>query len=313
MKVLFHENQLGLRGTTVALYDYAHYNETILGNTSYIAYPYDSDKTALDKFKDRFNDRMIEYKDFASLQYLAKSYDIKHAYFIKYGFNDGKLIPGINNFVHAVFDCSDKHGDVYCGVSKWLGDKYKVDYLPHIVSLPDIKDSYREHLNIPEDALVFGRYGGYDQFDVSYLEKVISHVLEANNNIYFLLMNTKPFSINNPRIIYIDSTTDVDTKTAFINTCDAMLHGRTEGETFGLSICEFLHQNKPIISNIECRDRNHIEILKDKGFYYEDALELFSILTDFKKNNYDFKNLIEEYKPENVINKFKEVFLDKRN
>ena len=31
-KIAFHSNQLGIRGTEVALYDYAHFNETILKN-----------------------------------------------------------------------------------------------------------------------------------------------------------------------------------------------------------------------------------------------------------------------------------------
>ena len=30
--VAFHSNQLGIRGTEVALYDYARYNEEISGN-----------------------------------------------------------------------------------------------------------------------------------------------------------------------------------------------------------------------------------------------------------------------------------------
>ena len=34
MKIAFHDNQLCERGTTVALYDYAHHNETILGNSA---------------------------------------------------------------------------------------------------------------------------------------------------------------------------------------------------------------------------------------------------------------------------------------
>ena len=37
MKILFIENHLNVRGTTLALYDYAHFNETILGNKSIIA------------------------------------------------------------------------------------------------------------------------------------------------------------------------------------------------------------------------------------------------------------------------------------
>ena len=38
MKVLFHTNTLNYRGTTVAVADYAKYNQDILGNESIIAY-----------------------------------------------------------------------------------------------------------------------------------------------------------------------------------------------------------------------------------------------------------------------------------
>lgn len=36
MKISFHSNQLGLRGTEVSLFNYARYNEEVLGNESII-------------------------------------------------------------------------------------------------------------------------------------------------------------------------------------------------------------------------------------------------------------------------------------
>ena len=36
MKIAFYDNSLCLMGTTVAIYDYANYNESILGNESFI-------------------------------------------------------------------------------------------------------------------------------------------------------------------------------------------------------------------------------------------------------------------------------------
>ena len=36
MKIAFHSNQLGLRGTEIALFDYAYYNRELLGNESII-------------------------------------------------------------------------------------------------------------------------------------------------------------------------------------------------------------------------------------------------------------------------------------
>jgi hypothetical protein len=38
VKIAFWDNGLGERGTTVALYDYAHFNEVLLGNKSIILY-----------------------------------------------------------------------------------------------------------------------------------------------------------------------------------------------------------------------------------------------------------------------------------
>ena len=57
VNIAFMSNQLGERGTEVAMYDYAHYNEKFLGNTSIILHYknhyFNSDK-AIEKFKNRF-------------------------------------------------------------------------------------------------------------------------------------------------------------------------------------------------------------------------------------------------------------------
>jgi len=57
MKILFHENFLNKRGTSVALFDYAYYNQEILNNESIIItnknLPNDSE--VLEKFKKYFN------------------------------------------------------------------------------------------------------------------------------------------------------------------------------------------------------------------------------------------------------------------
>jgi len=302
MKIVFHSNQLGIRGTEVALYDYAHYNESILGNVSYIAAPMYSDMQAHEKFKSRFENRLLLYSNLDEL----RSYNFDVAYFIKAGYNDGKLIQGVKNIVHYVFDGSTSHGDVYVGVSEWLSKKYNTEYLPHIVTLPEVNYSYREYLGISEEDVVFGRHGGFDQFDVPYLREAVEAA--ANAGIKFLFMNTSVFTNDHPNIIYLTPSYELETKAAFINTCDAMLHGRTEGETFGLSICEFLYYNKPVLTNLECRDKNHIELLKDKGLYYTNANELHSLLISFTKKNYNVKHLVTPYSPEEVMKKFKIIY-----
>ena len=51
MRIAFHSNQLSERGTEVALYDYAFFNEVGLGNESFIVSSGRGDLSALDKFR----------------------------------------------------------------------------------------------------------------------------------------------------------------------------------------------------------------------------------------------------------------------
>ena len=86
----------------------------------------------------------------------------------------------------------------------------------------------------------------------------------------------------------------------------------SEGESFGLSIAEYLHQNKPVITNIIARDRNHVEMLGMNGYYYENPDELYYMFKTINKN-YKHKSvihLVEEFSPRNVMNKFDKIFLN---
>ena len=81
MKILFHENELNYRGTSIALYDYADFNERYLGNESLIIY----NKTlptnhisGIEKFKKRF--QVIDYSDFKEVDSIIKK--MKSIYFM---------------------------------------------------------------------------------------------------------------------------------------------------------------------------------------------------------------------------------------
>jgi len=62
-----------------------------------------------------FKERVFEWK---------KSCDV--AYFIKYGNNDGKMIPGIQDIIHAVFQSYDPHGERYIYLSEWLAHRMRI-------------------------------------------------------------------------------------------------------------------------------------------------------------------------------------------
>jgi hypothetical protein len=68
-KIAFHTNQLSIRGTEVAIYQYAKYNEDILGNKSVIFTFPNRDMSAYEKFKERFEVVILEWWDYE--QYLT--------------------------------------------------------------------------------------------------------------------------------------------------------------------------------------------------------------------------------------------------
>ena len=165
---------------------------------------------------------------------------------------------------HAIFSNSPftREGwetkDRYAVISKYLTTKHSCskNYIPHMINMPnanDNKSAHREKYNIPGDAFVLGRYGGTDSFDIGYVHEAIKQILSEENNIYFLFANTDKF-YEHERIIYTPQLIDMDEKASFIQCCDAMIHGRTVGETFGISIGEFSFYNKPIITNCYGRE-----------------------------------------------------------
>jgi hypothetical protein len=108
-------------------------------------------------------------------------------------------------------------------------------------------------------------------------------------------------------------TADMEYKTRFIKTCDAMLHARHHGETFGLSCGEFNRWNKPIVGCSTVGDRCHIETLGDSFIGYSNPQELYSILMGMDRgfvSGRSWDKYSEKHTPEAAMLKFKEVFLD---
>lgn len=309
----FHSNQLGLRGSDVALYDYAWFNQELLGNTSIILSHRKADLRGLEKFQRVFD--VLLYDDFGQVEEMVDRRGIQAVYYHKSGDNDGKLVANAANLVHAAFQCCDPHGDVYAYVSQWLTDEMtggRYPYVPLIVQLPESTSNYRKSLEIPDGAVVFGRYGGPDQFNIPFVHEVVQRVAAAAPNIFFVFMNTDRFCEPMDNIIHLNPTWDPGAKVRFINTCDAMLHARIQGETFGLAIAEFLLRDKPVIACTGGIDKNHVAMLGKRGLFYPDPTTLFDHLTGFVRTAPPgwYRDLVKIYSPENVMQTFKRVFLD---
>jgi glycosyltransferase involved in cell wall biosynthesis len=318
MKIAFHSNQLGLRGTEVALYGYALYNREILGNESIIISDKNNDLGAYDKFKAQFDVQL--YDNFSEVINWVDKYNVDAVYYQKAGNYDGKTVPNAKNLVHTVFQYNQPHGEVYAYISKWLATHMSNGTLPYVPYLVDIlqydhSNNYREYLNIPKDAIVFGYYGGSDSFNIDFAKRAVIDVAKKRKDIYFLFMNSNNFGESLDNVIFLEGTTDFDKKIGFINTCDACIHARNGGESFGLTVAEFSSKNKPVITTSYCtvalNDLAHLDMLGEKAILYNNYEDLIRILSDFKdiKRLRDDWNCYSIYNPQSVMEQFKNVFL----
>ncbi len=281
--IAFHSNQLSIRGTEVALYDYALHNETVLGHNSVIVYNLGSphnDAAALAKFRERFP--VVGYTTRDELDPLLAEHKADLLYAIKAGKNDGLCSRTVPTMVHAVFPTnpSQVHGASYAFISEWLSRHCandKIPCVPHIVELPDVDGDLRAELHIPAHARVLGCYGGAQSFDVPSAIEAVRQVLAHSTDTWFVFMNIGRF-VDHPRALFLPGSSDMVYKTRFINTCDAMLHARLQGESFGLACGEFSIRNKPVITYARSKHRHHIDVLGDAGFYYTDARSLVEII-----------------------------------
>lgn len=312
MKIAFWDNSLNIRGTTVAMYDYAYYNRTLLGNESIIIYNVTqppNNQIVIDKFKKEF--KVFGVDDFDKVDDILVKEKCDLLYVIEWGNDMLRTSKVCKVAIHCVFGCDKPHGDVYASIAPWVdGNNGKYPYVPHMVNLPNNTDNLRRQLNIPENATVFGRHGGDGEFNIDYVKRIVYDIAINNPNIYFLFLNTQLFCSPLPNIIHLAAVADLETKVAFINTCDAMLWARDTGETFGLAIGEFSIKNKPIFCT-KTGQLAHVHILGDKAFWYtEDTLK--QKILGFNKDEESKKdwNCYKEYTPENVMKKFKEVFID---
>jgi glycosyltransferase involved in cell wall biosynthesis len=317
MNILFHTNQISERGTEVALFDYASGNKNILKGASFIAAPKNRvfENSILEKFKADFD--VLLYEELEEIDSFIEKKNIDLTYQISHGKKENLITNKVPVFVHCVFTTKERFGAFYCPISEYLNRYYRTKYpvLHHIVkAFPGTKRTLHRELNIPKNVTIFGSYGGKNALNIQFVQETILEIAKQRSDIFFLFMNFIPWTNGLSNIIFLPGNTNPAYKEMFINTCDAMIHGRADGETFGLSIAEFSIKNKPVITwNPNCihnfyfclkslvhyvRKQGHIyakahlDFLGDKAISYSNKKNLTDILVNFKAKylksvNYD--------------------------
>jgi hypothetical protein len=303
MKIGFLNNRIDERGAWQTFL-YAKYVHLLLGHSTAILYPsveYDvffrpkkrrwlsrllPISSAKARAKPHYDQKIAARMIRDGFQVIETDWDADFSswdalYHMKSGENDGFSPRGTRYWVHAVFNATQPHGDRYIAASQWLSRRDGTPFVPAIVDMADDLQNLRLELGIPSEAVVFGRFGGRDTFDIPWVWEAIEEVVTHIKNVYFVFVNTDT-KRRHERIISLPTIYDGPVslevqKRRFINTCDAMLHARMRGETFGIAPAEFALCGKPVLTYTGSPELSHLEMLSHP-LGYRDKAELVRLL-----------------------------------
>ena len=324
MKIAIHSNQFDGRGTGKTPYDYGLALRDILGHEVVYITTHDDPNEGLPRIQKDF--QVFQYSGNANR---APAADVKHqiekivseqkidfVQMMKSGSNDQINPENCKTGTHYIFDGKQPHGDVFAAVSNALARKFGLSaYVPHIIQGMEPTKDIRAALNIPKDALVIGRHGGKEYFDLPFVIQAVQTILNTRKDVYFLFLSTNQF-INHERVIFFPWVGNEKGIFNFIHACDIMLHARQIGETFGLSVGEFSSCNKPIMTwsgtGYSGYDVAHLDHLGNKAIIYHDYSGLVNIMKGLdvqylRSQNWDM--FTEKFSPKSVITQYKDVFL----
>jgi glycosyltransferase involved in cell wall biosynthesis len=256
----------------------------------------------------------------------------------------------VPSFIHSVF-AVEAHGSHKLlplnGFLTDVNEREVFDHggsvLPHIVNPPPAFSrrimngvlKLKSSLSIPadENSMVLCGFGGFDSFSVvQAIEAVIQLALKfSRKQLNFIFMGMNPFTeyFGHDKFIFhqeavrrkygihiLSSTSDDEEIEIFLQSCDAMLHARLLGETFGLAVAEFSIRNKPVLTFIDpllrTHSAEHIRILSSEGFYYATADDVVRIVSNWMTNgvSHGASKVYQQYLPEHVMKQFKTLVLD---
>ncbi len=314
--IAFLAKTLNLRGSSNAYFDYAEGCETSLGHRPIVLIDEQAehDPLALERFRRRFP--VVIYRGIEDIDRALEAERADLVYVMKGDGADKWTARAAPTAIHQVFPVwpHDIHGDRYAFVSRWLARfsaGRQAPWAPHIVALPAASGDLRTELQIPADALVLGCHGAPDSIELEFVRRALARALDNRRDLYFLGLNLAPF-LTHPRAIFLPGTADPSAKRTFIESCDAMLHARRSGETFGLSVAEFSYCNRPILTWAGSFRRAHLDMLGDAALRYRGERDLLAMLLGLDRRDLarrDWDRYSREFAVEPVMARFDDVFI----
>lgn len=333
--ILWHSNQFGPRGTEIALFDYASSFETYLCGISHVdtfgtdaamnREPSSESFLTLPKFQARFPGRthLLMHNGREELDALLNNVSANAFYAIQAGMKSWTMVwPNttqgnhVKTLLHAVFDGHERHFDSYAVVGDTIPRAKGVPVVHHIVNadfellrLPGLRSEY----NIPSSARVFCRHGGPGTFDIQFVRDAVCLHARLYPKDFFIFLGTLPIECSEKfnNIIQLSKTIDLRFKQRFLNTCNACLHARSDGETFGLGVAECSMTGLPVITfcSPPSSASFHLQVLGADALLYctiDDVLQImakFDVLSHVARSG-QYKSLYSHFGPSAIMLEF---------
>ena len=312
-KILMHSNHFGPRGTEVALYDFADAFEELLGAEAHVVtfgaegiirrMPPPLSMITLPKFTARFPGRvhLLMKNGHSEVDDLIANLTPDAFYAIQCGAktctevwpSPEKWCGKTKTLLHSVFEGGEPHWDSFAVASE------VIPRLPHVPVVhlmakwgeggvreqPRVQHQLREAWGVPHTAKVFCRHGGMDSFDIAFVREALCAHAAAAPEDYFVLLGTQAFACDaaHPNIIHLPTNVDMGFKVSFLANCNACLHARGGGETFGLSVAECSLAGLPVFTYCAPPEEAsfHTLMLGKEGLLYCNETDLRGLLKGF--------------------------------
>jgi len=248
-------------------------------------------------------------------------------YVIKRGVRSAvtRHVPELN---HAFHDVSEPHGHRFAAISETLARAArrhlnlpagrtlrlprlrKPPVVPHMVAMPTVSGDVRSSYGIPEEAVVFGRHGAVDTFDISFVHDAVREAVVRRPDAWFLFLNTDRF-VEHPRVVHLPRVPSREDVQLFVNSCDYMLHANSHGENFGLAVAEFAVAGTPVMTYLGSPGLAHLELLPaGLRLGYRNEVEVLHYLTALPRRREPvLSDVRSRYSAETVMERFNHTFL----